>query len=311
MMRGTNRTAWLIAITAGCALGHTVAAQTVGVSPSPTAGATASRVNPHRATLQKLQRRVTIEFSDQRLEDVITFFKEFTGADIEPVWTDDRREGLDKDAAITMNINDLPALVAIEKILAKLDTDLSQHTWQMTEDGALEIGPKDRMNRTKRVEIYDINDLLTVLPRYAEVPELDLDSVLQQGEGGQGQSPFTDGDQQEEEPQLTKPERAEQIVELITGIVETEQWTDNGGDGGSIRYYNGTLIVNAPDYMHRQINGYNWWPSYTAKQVSGRRYVSLNMDTGTSTVDGFAKQPVTGVVGGGGGDGGGGGGGRR
>ena len=69
-------------------------------------------------------------------------------------------------------------------------------------------------------------------------------------------------------------------------------------EGGTIRYYNGSLLVNAPDYMHRQIAGYPYWPSYTSRVVKGRRYVSLNMDTSIGTVDGFARQPVTAVVGG-------------
>ena len=40
-------------------------------------------------------------------------------------------------------------------------------------------------------------------------------------------------------------------------------WTDNGGEGASMHLFNGTLIVNAPDYIHRQINGYSYWPSGT------------------------------------------------
>jgi hypothetical protein len=308
MARMMNRTTWMVASIAGLVLSGACMAQSgVGVSTASSVGggSTITRINPMRANMQKLERRLTIDFADQRLEDVITFIKEFTGAEIEPLWTDDRREGLNKDAVVTMSVKDQPALVVIEKILTKLDSDLSQNTWQMTDDGSLEIGPKELLNHSKRVEIYDINDLLTVLPRYADVPAIDLDSVLQQGEGGQGQSPFDDANTNDNaEEQLTKQERAGQVVDLITSIVETEQWTDNGGDGGSIRYYNGTLIVNAPDYMHRQINGYNWWPSHTARQVSGRRYVSLNMDTGVSTIDEIRNIPVTGVVGGGGGGGG-------
>ena len=67
--------------------------------------------------------------------------------------------------------------------------------------------------------------------------------------------------------------------------------------GGTRR---GTLIIKAPDYMHRQLVGYPYWPR--GRQVStaanGRRYVSLNMETGVSKVDGFAQQEVSAVVGG-------------
>src|SRR5690606_5540244 len=171
----------------------------------------------------------------------------------------------------------------LEKVLDKAEVDFTQNTWQMTEHGTMQVGPKDVLNRDKRVEIYDINDLLFVVPRYDQVPEIDLEAVLQQSEGGQGQSPFEDDDDEEEE-RTTREERAEELADLIRTIVETEQWIENGGEGGSIRYWQGTLIVNAPDYMHRQINGYAWWPaSHTARVVEGRRYVTLNVDTSIGT----------------------------
>jgi hypothetical protein len=88
-------------------------------------------------------------------------------------------------------------------------------------------------------------------------------------------------------------------MRLITQLVEQEEWVDNGGEGGTIRYYNGNLLVNAPDYMHRQINGYSYWPSYTARRVGGQRYVSLNMDSSIGTVDGFVDWPITAVTPGG------------
>src|SRR5690606_7280790 len=94
-------------------------------------------------------------------------------------------------------------------------------------------------------------------------------------------------------------DRIRNLIDLITTFVEPEQWQDNGGDGGTIRYFQGTLIVNAPDYIHRQINGYTFWPDRSVQTLpSGRRYVSLNMDTGISTLNGFGREPVTAVVGG-------------
>ena len=58
------------------------------------------------------------------------------------------------------------------------------------------------------------------------------------------------------------------------------------------------MIVNAPDFVHRQINGYRWYPSrlQSSRTIQGRRYVSLIMDTSISKIDGFAQSPVTAVV---------------
>src|SRR5690606_24861250 len=156
-----------------------------------------------------------------------------------------------------------------------------------------------------RVEIYDINDLLMELPTYDEIPRIDLQQALQSsqggGGGGGGQSPFREEGNDDRQAQLReRRERAQEVIDLITQLVEPEQWIDNGGTGGSIRYYNGTLIINAPDYMHRGINGYPYWPAAatSSTMVNGRRYVTLTTDTGLSRVNGFGQQPVSAVVGG-------------
>jgi hypothetical protein len=256
--------------------------------------------HPQRDALLSMGRPITINFQDQRLEDVIDFIGEMSGARIEPMWIDDRHpDGLDKDELITLQVQDVPLLTLLERVLEQAQSDFSENTWQLTKTGEIQAGPKERLNKYKRVEIYDINDLLLILPNYDEVPDLDLQSVLQSNQGGGGQSPFRD-DQQQDLDLPTKQERAEEVEDLVLALVEPEQWLDNGGNGGSLRYWQGTLIVNAPDYMHRAMNGYPYWPAAatTAHLVNGRRWVSLDVDTGISKIEGFAQQEVTAVVGG-------------
>ncbi len=285
-----------IAGIAGAAMAQSPGTAKPAAAADTQAQSTAQRpvANPKRDTLTKMQRKLTIEFADSRLEDVITFIKEVTGAEIEPVWTSGNTIGLDKDKRITLSVKNQSALFALEKILEKAQDDFQQNTWQLSEYGAMEVGPKDALNKTRRVEIYDINDLLHVIPRYTEVPTLDLQSVLQQGQGG-GQSPFQDAEANEE-PTRTRAERTQDVIDLLVSLVESDQWVDNGGEAATIRAWNGQLIVRAPDYIHRQINGYPFWPSHTATQVKGRRYVSLDMDAGIGKIDGFREHPVTGVV---------------
>jgi hypothetical protein len=306
-----TRRAILVGI-AGLALTATVAnAQTAQPAPPGAAGSTVVEASSPRETLLKMTRRVTIELTEQRLEDVMTFLREFTGADIEPLWGTDGGEGLDKDMLITMKVSNLPAMDFLERLLAKAQPEFGTgNSWQMTTDGTMQAGPKELLNKEKRVELYDIHDLLFIIPTYDEVPQIDLQSLLQQsqsgGGGGGGQSPFRDdeGDAERE----TKPlsERAQEIIDILIQLVEPDQWVENGGEAATIRYYQGSLLVNAPDYIHRQINGYKYWPSHSLRVSGGRRYVSLDMDNGIGTVDGFAVQPVTAVVPGAGGGGGGG-----
>jgi len=262
-----------------------------------------SRV-PQRDTLLRLTQPMTLEVEDTRLEDVINFIAQVTGADIEPMWISERSpEGLDRDAVVTLQLRELPALTVIERVLTYVEDDFSGgNTWQMSEDtGAIQVGPRIRLNRYKRTVMYDINDLLMEIPDYPEVPDIDLQNVLQaQQGGGGGQSPFRNDQQDQDLERPTLDERAAEIEDIITELIQPEQWQRNGGEGASMRHYRGTLIVRAADYIHREVNGYPYWPQgvRVSRGPNGSRWVSLNMDTGISTIDGVGREPVSAVVGG-------------
>lgn len=305
MTRSRNTHGWIslaglsITLFAGLAMGQTGKPTTAVVTEQPIADS----VRPERATLLKLQRRISLKVDKTRLEDVITFIHDTTQADIEPVWTGDNTVGLDKEKPITLSIDNQPALYVLEAVLEKAKVDFQENAWQMSSIGTIEIGPKDVLNKSRRVVMYDINDLLHVIPRYTDVPQIDLNTVLQSNQGGGGGSPFT-GDNAANNAQNTaidREARIKKIIELITSIVEPNQWVDNGGEAATVREFNGVLVINAPDYIHRQINGYPYWPNTTAKLVGTdkkRRYVTLDMDTGQSTIDQIRQVPQGAVVGG-------------
>jgi len=268
-----------------------------------------SETQMKRQNLARMLRPIDIEFQAEPLSNVMTFLEEYTGADLDPLWITDRQPvGLDEDAEITITAKGLTTLRLLELVLDQADADLlysGGSTWQMSDWGSIQIGPKERLMRKRRLQIYDINDILFEIPNYPDVPTIDLQQALQSNEGG-GQSPFQDDNQDIE--RVPKQERAEALIDLITAVVEPETW-DIGAD---IRYYQGTLIVSGPDYVHRALEGYPWWPATAtaASAVNGRRYVSFNLETGLSEVIDIAKDPIIAVVpGGGAGSGGPGGGG--
>ncbi len=285
-----------------------------GVAPAlAQAGSSAPTLvssHPQRDTLMKMLRPVTVEFTDTRLEAVIDYIRDITGARIEALWMTDRNpEGLDKDMTVSVKVENVTFLALLERVLGQASSGFDESTWQMSETGELQVGTKERLNKFKRVEMYDISDLLLEVPRYDEVPSIDLQRVLQSsgggggGGGGQSQSPFRDDDQNQRDQQREdrRQEKADQVVEIIQELCEPDQWIETGGSGGSIRLYESSIIVNAPDYMHRAINGYPYWPrrlTQTGVTPAGRRYVSLTTDNGISTIDGFANQEVSAVVGG-------------
>ncbi|MBI1190314.1 MAG: hypothetical protein GC200_06490 [Tepidisphaera sp.] len=284
-------------ISAGLALAQ------VNAAPTPAVRTTGI---PQRDTLIKMSRPVSIEFKDTRLEDAMKFIADVTQADLEVMWIDDRNTGgLDKEAQISIKADNISALSLLERVLEKAtsgQSGASAATWQMSSSGAMQVGTKDRLNKYKRVQLYPIQDLILEVPNYTNAPEFDLQQVLQsasQRGGGSGQSPFRDTNNNNVN-RRSPDDKTNDLVSLITSLVEPDQWMESGGDGGSIRAFQGTLIVNAPDYMHRGIDGYPYWPHEDThvSTVHGRRYVSLGMDNANSTLTGFGTQDVTAVAGG-------------
>ncbi len=265
---------------------------------------------PQRETLRRMTKPITVNTENIRLQDAINFLQQVTGADLEPIWDDGSGDGgLDPEQEVSIRVEGVSALAVLEKLLAQSRDQFgfgSGATWQMTEWGAMQIGPKDILNHNRSLKIYPISDLILVIPNYEDAPTLDLNAVLQSGQGGGGRSPFRNITTDDRE-YISAEERAEPIIDMVVSLVEPEQWEQNGGSGASVRFWQGNLLVNAPDYIHRGIDGYPYWPAeYTiARTVGGRRYITMGIDTSIGTVEGFDQQPVTGIVPGGGTGGGG------
>ncbi len=299
-----RRPSLLIITTPALALGLTalMAAPAMAQQATPPADPTSqpypAGVRPERVTLSRMMKPITADFQNLPLRDVLNYLVQQTGAELEIMWLDERTGvGLDPEQLVSLKVENLEAITVLERVLAKVEDSFGGgNNWQMTEWGAMQVGPTSRLNRYNRTEIYDINDLLLVLPEYPEVPTIDLQQALQSSQGGGGQSPFQEqGDSELDE--LPIEDRAQEIIDLIEDLVEPDHWIEN--TRGSIRYFKGTIIVRAPDYVHRGIVGYTYWPTRRVTTiVEGRRYVSMSVDTGISTIDGFGQEPVSAVVGG-------------
>jgi hypothetical protein len=212
----------------------------------------------HRLEAQRSEAIFDLAVTDARLGDVVTHLERASGVDLRPVWRDDRTDGLNPDALVTLDIRGATLLEAIERVLERADeaatwASISGSTWQRLPDRSIEIGPKAALNRRASVVLYDIRDLAFEAPNFIETPAIDLQQSLQQAQGGGSAGiPF-----EQESGELTLPttqvERAEEIAALVREFVETEQWADNGGTGATMRLWRGQLVVRAPEYIHRQL----------------------------------------------------------
>ena len=76
--------------------------------------------------------------------------------------------------------------------------------------------------------------------------------------------------------------------------MEPDAWDINGGEYATIRYYQGTLIIRAPDYIHRQIGGYPFVlrPIGQSLSSAGMRYVTFSGSMSNVALVGFGDPVV-------------------
>ncbi|MGH7131659.1 MAG: hypothetical protein ACREJO_06920 [Phycisphaerales bacterium] len=195
---------------------------------------------------------VTAEFRDAPLHTVMGYLGEAAGASIDVLWKTDKQDGWDREHLVTLSLKDGTVMEAIERVVRTMNAEGMDSSWQVTAAGVMQVGTKDRLDQFKRLEVYDVNDLLFAMPMFDQAPEIDLQQVL----SGSG-APFTFGRREaRHDAPKTREDRGEELVQVVTSLVEGERWGTGGGSSGTIRYYQGTLIVNAPGYMHRGLAGW-------------------------------------------------------
>ena len=182
----------------------------------------------------------TIKVEGEEAASVLRALEDDLGVLMTVYWKKKERTGCDKTKEITLHLSNQSALVVLERITQQLGNDESEATWQLR-DGVVEVGLKSKLMQKQfhRLETYPIMDLVFNVRSFA---------VTERGNGSGSI-----------ESALQKQQRIDEIIEKITKFVEPEVWEQNGGDC-TITNYNETLLVRAPNFVHRQLGGYPFAP---------------------------------------------------
>ncbi len=278
-----------------------LAAATITISLVGTTSAQQSS-NDGRAEVygRLLSTSFPVDFNENPLRDVIEFLSEMSGIDILTTWADDFLDGLDPEAPITLTLRSPTDLIDILDLVMSQATD-DETSWVLG-NGYIEIGLKDMLDLNAYVLIYPIRELLFTVPTFDNAPEMDLQSVMSGGDTGEISGSLFDNGSEDENERISEDELADELIEIITSIVDPLRWEVNGGIGGSIQYFHGSLIINAPDYLHRQVGGYPFTPTRSRAGASSAsrapRYVSLSGQYGMAQLIDVAQFEVPVLVGG-------------
>jgi hypothetical protein len=223
-----------------------------------------------------LYRDLTVDFTEAPAKDVFDFFRTALDLNIVVRYSNDAVGfGIDPEQPITLEAQKTPALVVLELVLEQCSV-IDDCTWQLRK-GFLEVGTKQRLSvpAARVLRWVPIDELVFEAPHFEDALDLRLDHAFPTyGGGGHGYtggglggffggfgggggggyggsiqySTNSSGD--------GKTQRVQSLITLITDLVEPTAWTHNGGDQATIRYRDGVLIIQAPQYIQRQIFGY-------------------------------------------------------
>jgi len=257
------------------------------VSTTCTFGIAISERNHVNATVlgQLVYTDFAIEIENEPARTVMDDFEDRTGIMLRVLWQEDDEDGLDPTEQITLELPVQPALRILERIVAQLDPE-GNAAWQLR-DGALEVGLKSQLasRGRHRLETYYIQDLIFDIPDY-EAPTIQPPGGTGGsgggfggsgggsggggfGGGGSGGSGGSGGGSGGAgggsggigggtvSPESDDEEQIKELIDMIVKFVEPALWEQNGGEC-TIDNYKKTLLVRAPDFLHRQINGYSF-----------------------------------------------------
>ncbi len=215
-----------------------------------------------------LYRELTVDFQQTPTKDVFEYFRTALDLIIVVRYDNDAAgHGIDPELPITLAMSKTPALDVLELVLEQCSV-IDDCTWQLRK-GFVEVGSKQRLSvpAARELRLFPIDEMIFEAPNFEDSIDLRLDHAFPWygGGGGFGYSGgFFGGGGYGGSIQYStntgggdgKAQRVQSLITLITDLVEPTAWTHNGGDQATIRYRDGMLIIQAPEFIQRQIFGY-------------------------------------------------------
>jgi hypothetical protein len=175
-----------------------------------------------------------VQFQDQPLSQVLEWIQTSMNVNVHVQWSALENAGVARDTTISFALKN----VTVERLLRMIIDELETPVAYAVQDGILTISTRERMRRHLRTQVYDVRDLIAMIPASTgnERPK-------------PGGNPVNES---KADPVASEPDSRERLVELITHMVDPDTWELNGGTA-SVEQFNGLLVVRQFDAVHSQI----------------------------------------------------------
>ncbi len=193
-----------------------------------------------------------LDFSDISLKDAIDFLRDVSGANIHVNWRALKTIGITRDTKVSLKARDVSVARALTLITDQLSVGQDKYSsvYWVVDEGVVEISTGEALNHSTRVEVYDITDLLLVVPNFI-APSIDLSRTTVGNNANNNTSIWGNntGNNNTSNGDIEGPGIAEQrqkmrdeLVEIIKLSIGEEMWAPEGK--GSVRILGNKLIIS-------------------------------------------------------------------
>lgn len=210
-------------------------------------------------------RRMDFQFVQMPLEDVIAYLRTSTGLNIVPNWRAMEQVGVQKTSPVNLTVTNVTLGQGLDLIFEPFNaskTPLERVYWEMRE-GVLSITTGAVLDAQVETRVYDVSDLLLVVPDFAPSSTLTTGSSAgstgssggtNTGTAGRGGSysgnspsgavnlgqPGASGQTGAATADIGAPE--ERLIAVVQSMIGPDYWQPAGK--GSIRIFRGQMIIS-------------------------------------------------------------------
>jgi hypothetical protein len=196
-----------------------------------------------------------VNFQGVALSDAFDYIRDVTQANIHVDWKSLEAAGVDKGTVVNIRLRDVPVRKLLNLLLNEAGGQGGALLTYYADEGVIEITTREVADKQMITKVYPIEDLIVEIPDFVG-PDLNITQADTggggRGGGGGGQSILQQNSNQNQEKQMTRAERAQQLIDVIQETIQPEIWQTNGGTA-AIRFFNGSLIVTAPRSVHEAL----------------------------------------------------------
>jgi len=212
-------------------------------APSESAADTALR--------DKLKRKIErLNFADAGLRDVITFFREYSDANIHVYWRALTQAGIEPTTKVSLNVRNITVKQALDMVLRKASgtgpaAGPESELRYVVDGGVLIISTKADLAREPIRRVYDVRDLLL---RVQDISGPDAEAQGGFGLTGQGIFTMQDAPASRRQAERANERLLENLFVMIRNAIDRESWADpeagpTAGTPGFVQALNGLLVV--------------------------------------------------------------------